>query len=138
MSNATKLAIVDKLLPLLEAFGASRQRQTELRRSMKAAACISEDRMQGTMESDEVRVVPCYDAGNGRTPWCEACRQHDQLFAQLMVERRNNKKRFQKIERLSVAYAAPEPPEEPERKELLELIHELEQEEPSAAADIVR
>lgn len=142
MSTATKLAIVDKLLPLLEAFGASRQKQTELRRSMRVAACTHEDAAV-TEEGDDGALFrsiqyPCYHSEHGRTPWCEACRQHDQLFSQLMAERKLNKKRLHKIERLAVAYAAPEPAEEPERKELLELLHHLEQQEvPSGKADIL-
>ncbi len=129
MSAATKLAIVDRLLPLLEAFGASRQQQTELRRSMKASSCTYPERMQVPENEQTERCVPCYDRLHGRTPWCEACREHDNLFARLMTERKNNKKRLQKIERLAVAYAQPEEPTEPERKELFELLHSLEQKE---------
>ena len=137
MSSATKLAIVDKLLPMLEAFGASRQRQTELRRSMRQAVCTHDENLVDTGE--ELRVVPCFSPALGRTPWCDACRQHDQFFSQLMAERRGNKKRLHKIERLAVAYAAPEPLEAEEPKALLELIHQLEQEEvPSADTAILR
>ncbi len=118
MSSPSKLAIVDKLLPLLEAYGSSRKRQTELRREMKASACTAR-------HSDE---APCFDPENGRSPWCDGCRQHDQLFARLMHERQANKKRLLRIERLAVSYAEPEPEEPPETKELLELIHKLEQE----------
>jgi hypothetical protein len=142
MRQASKLAIVDNLLPLVEAFGASRRQQTELRRSMRSAACTHPDRTMDVPDEEgepETKVVPCYDTMLGRTPWCEACRQHDGFFSRLMAERRENKKRLQKIERLAVAYAMPEPAEEPERKELFELLHALEQEEVgSAAAAIVR
>jgi hypothetical protein len=137
-SKATKLAIVDRLLPLLEAFGASRAVQTECRQQMKASACTHPDR-EVAMPSllGEVRVVPCYDSTHGRTPWCDACRQHDGAFARLMVERKLNKKRLHKIERLAVAFAAPEPELPPEPKELLELMHSLE-EAAVVETDVVR
>ncbi len=139
MRVASKLAIVDKLLPLLEAFGASRQKQKEQRRAMRGSACQHPDREVVMPDLlGETKAVPCYDPEHGRTPWCDACRRHDQAFAQLMAERALNKKRFHKIERLAVAYAEPELPAEPERKELFELLHALEQEEVgSAAAAIV-
>jgi thiol-disulfide isomerase/thioredoxin len=135
VKTASKLAIVDKLLPLLEAFGASRARQTALRREMKASACSHPDR-EVSMPSllDEVRVVPCYDSTQGRTPWCDHCRQHDQAFTRLMAERKANKKRLHKVERLAVAYAEPEPDLPPEPKELLDLIHSLEEAESGQAA----
>jgi thiol-disulfide isomerase/thioredoxin len=138
VTSASKLAIVDKLLPLLEAFGASRQRQTQLRKEMKASACTHPER-EVVMESllGETRTVPCYDPTHGRTPWCDHCRQHDQAFARLMAERKSNKKRLHKIEKLAVAYSAPEPELPPEPRELLELMHQLEREAESAeAADI--
>ncbi len=139
MSAASKLAIVDKLLPLLEAFGASRQRQTALRREMKTSACTHPDR-EVAMPSllDETRVVPCYDSQNGRTPWCDHCRQHDGAFARLMAERKANRTRLHKIERLAVAYSAPEPELPPEPKELLELMHALKEEAEGGQAAVVR
>lgn len=135
MSNASKLAIVDKLLPLLEAFGASRMRQRELRKEMKASACTSD---AAVVENGRVVLWPCYDSKRGRTPWCAACRQHDNAFAALMAERKANKKRLQKIESLAVAFAQPEPEDPPEPKELLDLMHKLEKEAVSAATDSVR
>ena len=139
MSNASKLAIVDKLLPLLEAFGASRARQTALRREMKASACTHPERVVELPSLlDETRTVPCYDAKNGRTPWCDACRQHDGAFARLMAERKINRKRLHKIERLAVAFAAPEQELPPEPKELLELMHALKEEAEGGEAAVVR
>jgi hypothetical protein len=137
-AKASKLAIVDRLLPLLESFGSSRSRQKAHRQEMKASACTHPDR-EVAMPSllDEIRVVPCYDSTNGRTPWCDACRRHDQAFAALMAERKLNKKRLHKIERLAMLYAEPEPEVPPEPKELLELIHSLEEAE-SGKAVVVR
>jgi hypothetical protein len=134
LSSATKLALVDKLLPLLEAFGSSRRAQSQLRKDMKAAACTHADR-EVVMPSllGETRTVPCYDPEHGRTPWCEACRQHDLFFSRLMAERKSNKRRLMKIERLAVAYAKPDDPEPPEPKALLELIERQEKEEEAAA-----
>jgi len=132
--NASKLAIVDKLLPLLEAFGASRARQKECRQEMKASACTHDDAVTETDEG--VIRWPCYHPSMGRTPWCDACRRHDSAFSRLMKEREANKKRLHKIERLAVAFAAPEPELPPEPKELLELIHALEEAESGKAADI--
>jgi hypothetical protein len=138
-AKASKLAIVDKLLPLLEAFGASRSRQSAHRQEMKASACTHPDR-EVTMPSllDETRVVPCYDSTHGRTPWCDACRRHDQAFAALMAERKLNKTRLHKLERLAMLYAEPEPEVAPEPKELLELIHALEKEAEGGEAAVVR
>lgn len=138
-AKASKLAIVDKLLPLLEAFGASRARQTECRQEMKASACTHPDR-EVVMPSllGETRTVPCYDSTQGRTPWCEACRRHDQAFARLMHERQANKKRLHKITKLAVAFAEPEPELPPEPKELLELMHSLEKEAEGGEAAVVR
>ena len=138
MNKAGKLAVVDKLLPLLEAFGACRKKQTELRRAMKASACTHEERMQFVFDeegdpSDHERAIPCYDSVNGRTPWCDACRQHDQFFSALMAERRSNKKRLLKIERLAVLYAEPEELEPEEPKALLEFIEREEAAERAAA-----
>lgn len=136
MSSATKLALVDKLLPLLEAFGSSRRLQSELRKQMKEAACTHESREQLVEDQSGdsfLKVVPCFDSSLGRTPWCDACRQHDQLFARLMAERKSNKLRLLKIERLAVAYAKPEEPEPPEPKALLELIERQEKEEEAAS-----
>jgi hypothetical protein len=55
-----------------------------------------------------------------------------------MAERKSNKKRFHKIERLAMLYAEPEPEVPPEPKELLELMHSLEQEAEGGEAAIVR
>jgi hypothetical protein len=138
-AKASKLAIVDRLLPLLEAFGSSRSRQKSHRQEMKASACTHPER-EVAMPSllGETRTVPCYDSQHGRTPWCDACRRHDQAFVALMAERKSNKKRFHKIERLAMLYAEPEPEVPPEPKELLELMHSLEQEAEGGEAAIVR
>lgn len=138
-AKASKLAIVDKLLPLLEAFGASRARQSLIRKEMKASACTHPERVV-TMPSllDETRTVPCFDSQHGRTPWCDACRHHDVAFARLMAERKTNKKRLLRIEKLAVAYAEPEPELPPEPKELLNLIEKLQKEEESGEAADVR
>src|SRR5262245_40176737 len=99
---------------------------------MKAAACnIRESYPEGAAKA---ATAPCFDPEKGRTPWCEPCRQHDQLFSQLMAERKSNKKRLVRIERLAVAYAQPEPEEPPAPKELLDLIDKLEKEDSSAEA----
>lgn len=138
-AKASKLAIVDKLLPLLEAFGASRARQSTIRKEMKAAACTHPDRVVAMPSLlDEARTVPCFDSQHGRTPWCDACRHHDQAFSRLMAERASNKKRLLRIEKLAVAYAEPEPELPPEPKELLELMHSLEKEAEGVATDLVR
>lgn len=136
MSAASKLAIVDKLLPLLESFGSSRRAQSELRKSMKAAACTQRTQPADDLPPDSRAALEaqakCFDADYGRTPWCEACRQHDVLFSRLMLERKRNKQRLQKIERLAVAYAKPEEPETPEPKALLDLIEQQERQEAAA------
>lgn len=137
-AKASKLAIVDKLLPMLEAFGASRARQSEIRREMKASACTHPER-EVVMPSllGETRTVPCFDSEHGRTPWCDACRRHDQAFSRLMAERKSNKKRLLRITKLAVAYAEPEPELPPEPKELLELMDSLQREaEGGEAADV--
>jgi hypothetical protein len=132
VSAASKLAIIDRLLPLVEAFGASRRRQSELRKEMKASACVFV--LEAAVAGEQ--AAPCYSPA-GRTPWCEACRRHDQAFAALMAERKHNKRRLHKIEKLSVAYAKPEPQLPPEPKELLELIDHLEQEDKRVETDIL-
>jgi hypothetical protein len=138
-AKASKLAIVDRLLPLLEAYGASRARQSIIRKEMKAAACTHPDRVVAMPSLlDESRTVPCFDAEHGRTPWCDACRQHDQAFTRLMAERAANKKRFLRIEKLAVAYAEPEAEVPPEPKELLELMHSLQEEAVVVETTVVR
>ncbi len=139
MKTASKLAIIDRLLPLLEVFGASRARQSALRKEMKASACTHPDREVAVSSLlDELRTVPCYDSQHGRTPWCDHCRQHDGAFARLMAERKANKKRLHKIERLAVSYAEPEPEVPPEPMELLELMHALKEEAEGGEAAVVR
>lgn len=123
MTSASKLAIVDRLLPLLEAFGASRLRQTGLRREMREAGCTHEEALQPT-DDNNLRLTPCYGP-DGRTPWCEACRRHDAAFHRLLAERKANKARLLRIEKLAVRFAAPDPPEPPpEPKVLLTLMED--------------
>jgi hypothetical protein len=124
-------AIADKLLPLLEAYGDSRLRQRDLRRAMKAAICRApeaEDMRQALAQGlvEAGRVAPCYDPLEGRTPWCEACREHDALYARLAAERKGQKARLLKINRLAMVLARPEPPPPPEPRALIDLIESLE------------
>lgn len=111
--TTSKTAIVDQLLPLLEAFGAARLEMRELRRDMRSKECT------GRSGSDP---APCYHQSDGRTPWCENCREHDTIFHRLLQVRKTQAKRMQKIERLAIKFAAPEPEIQPEPKLLLELI----------------
>lgn len=120
MMTPHKQNIVDRLLPLLEAFGAARLEMRNLRREMKSKECT------GRSESEP---APCYHQTDGRTPWCENCRQHDATFVRLLQVRKIQAKRTTRIERLAIKLAAPEPVSEPEPKALLELLDRMEESE---------
>jgi hypothetical protein len=115
MMTSSKTATLEKLLPLLEAFGAARVEMRQLRRDMRSKECTGRS-------ADE--PAPCYHQTDGRTPWCDNCREHDLIFHQLLQVRKRQTKRMNQIERLAIRFAAPEPEIPSEPKLLLELIEQ--------------
>lgn len=109
-----KTAIVDRLLPLLEAFGLAREEMRAIRRSMRSHGCTG-----ATPDTP----APCYHSTDGRTPWCANCREHDILYVRLMQTKKLQTRRMQQIERLAIRFAAPEPEPVEEPKVLLEMMH---------------
>lgn len=120
MATTTKQAIIDRLVALLEVFGATRIDLRDIRREMKSKTCTART-------ADE--PAPCFHQTDGRTPWCENCRDHDVLFRRLLHVRKEQSKRFLQIERLSIKLAMPEPVNPPEPRLLLEAIEAAEAEE---------
>jgi hypothetical protein len=113
MTTPSKTAVLERLLPLIEAFALARLEMRQLRREMRAKECTGRS-------ADE--PGPCYHPTDGRSPWCDNCREHDATFHRLLQVRQRQAKRMQQIERLAIKYAMPEPEIPPEPKLLLELI----------------
>lgn len=111
MTTTSRQVIVDRLVALLEAFGATRIELRDMRREMKAKTCTS---------SSSSDPAPCFHQTDGRTPWCQNCRDHDTIFHRLLQTKKQQSKRFLQIERLAIKLATPEPETPPEPRLLLE------------------
>lgn len=111
MTTTSKQIIIDRLVALLESFGMARIELRDMRREMKSKVCTSRT-------NDD--PAPCFHQTDGRTPWCQNCRDHDTIFHRLLQVKKQQSKRFLQIERLSIKLAMPEPETPPEPRLLLE------------------
>jgi hypothetical protein len=106
-------AVVDLLLPRVEAYAAGRQRQKALRSQMR-------------------QLPPCeYETSFGATchtsapdgQWCAGCIAREPVWQEFAQVRRDNRELLRRIEVLAARLSLPEPPPPPApTKDLLELM----------------
>jgi hypothetical protein len=102
--------VVDRLLPLVEAYALGRRHQKALLAKLRPA--------------EKCEKAICHlQYGSDQTEWCEPCKRREPWFRAFAERRRTNRELLRRIEALGIKLSLPDPPQEPpEPKALLELM----------------
>jgi len=107
--------VVDRLLPLVEAYALGRRHQKDLRAKLRGKPC------------EHSRGMGCHFTEgldpNDRARWCQSCVEREPVWQEFAERKRKNREILARIQVLGLRLSMPDAPPEPEPvKELLELM----------------
>lgn len=112
-----RATLVDRLLPMLEAYAAGRVAEKTMRRQMRAERCEIAARF-----AEERRCYLPVGGGKLEAERCASCKRRTFFWTAFVAQKAENRSLLARIERLALRLSLPDPVEPEEPKPLLDLM----------------